>query len=243
MSCTLFIDESGSISPNNGERYFVIAGFLIEKGNVNHKYKMIKILKNIRKDREKYFNSKAKKEENDEVKFSNLNVNGKNYVYDKLNLLNGIFVSIVVDKYNCTSLTSHKYNDYYNYLVYELVRYIFDIRKYKDATKMKELRIIYDNRSMKIAANNDLQTYLIKKLKIEKKNNKFSCNFNIKEADSKVNYGVMISDFIAGLCWARYNFGVQKYGNKININYLSKFPYKHFGEDSNCMNEKVLTNF
>ncbi|MBY6915637.1 DUF3800 domain-containing protein [Clostridium botulinum] len=242
MSCTLFIDESGSISPNNGERYFIIAGYLIEKGNLNHKYKMIKILKNVRKERDKYFNSKAKKDKKDEVKFSNLNVDGKNYVYDKFENLDGTFVSIVVDKYNCTSLTSHKYNDYYNYLVYELIRYIFETRHFKDPTKLKELKIIFDNRSMKIAANNDLQTYLIKKFKICKKYNKFSCNFNIKEADSKVNYGVMISDFIAGLCWARYNFGLQKYGNNVNIEYLSKFPYRHFGENKEIIEEKVLTN-
>lgn len=43
MSYTLFIDESGCISPNNGERYFVIAGYLIKTGNLKHKYKMIKI--------------------------------------------------------------------------------------------------------------------------------------------------------------------------------------------------------
>lgn len=232
MSYTLFIDESGSISPNNGERYFVIAGYLTETGNLKHKYKMIKILKNVRKEREKFFNYKAKREGKDEVKFSNLNVDGKNYVYDNFKELDGTFVSIVVDKDNCTSLTTHKYNDYYNYLVYELIRYIFEIRHFKDPTKLKELKIIYDNRSMKIAANNDLQTYLIKKFKINKRDKKFSCNFNIKEADSKINYGVMISDFIAGLCWSRYNYGVQKYGGNITIDYLSKFPYRDFGKEN-----------
>lgn len=232
MSYTLFIDESGCISPNNGERYFVIAGYLIKTGNLKHKYKMIKILKNVKKEKENFFNSKAKREGKDEVKFSNLNIDGKNYVYDNLEKLDGIFVSIIVDKDNCTSLTSHKYNDYYNYLVYELIRYIFEIRHFKDPTKLKELKIIYDNRSMKIAANNDLQTYLIQKFKIDKRYKKFSCNFNIKEADSKVNYGVMISDFIAGLCWSRYNYGVQKYGDNITIDYLSKFPYRDFGKDN-----------
>lgn len=232
MSYTLFIDESGCISPNNGERYFVIAGYLIKTGNLKHKYKMIKILKNVKKEKEKFFNSKAKREGKDEVKFSNLNIDGKNYVYDNLEKLDGIFVSIIVDKDNCTSLTSHKYNDYYNYLVYELIRYIFEIRHFKDPTKLKELKIIYDNRSMKIAANNDLQTYLIQKFKIDKRYKKFSYNFNIKEADSKVNYGVMISDFIAGLCWSRYNYGVQKYGDNITIDYLSKFPYRDFGKDN-----------
>lgn len=247
MSYTLFIDESGNISPNNGERYFVIAGYLINTGNLNHKYKMIKILKNVRSKREKFFKVKDNKNVTDEVKFSNLNIDGKNYVYDNFKKLDGKFVSIVVDKDNCTGLTTHKYNDYYNYLVYELIRYIFEIRHFKDPTQLKELKIIYDNRSMKIAANNDLQTYLIKKFKIDKRDKKFSCNFNIKEADSKVNYGVMISDFIAGLCWARYNYGVQRYGNDITINYLSKFPFKEFGKENVKKNSieleaKILTN-
>ncbi|NWK12774.1 DUF3800 domain-containing protein [Clostridium cadaveris] len=231
MSYTLFIDESGSISPNNGERYFVIAGYLIDIGNANHKFKMIKIIKNINKEPKKYFNRKAIIQGKDEVKFSNLNVDGKNFVYSKLKDLDGTFVAIVVDKYNCDSLTMNKYNDYYNYLVMLLIRYIFDIRKFDDPTKLKELKIIYDNRSMKIAANNDLQEYLIRKFKISRKNNKYSCNFNIKEADSKSNYGVMISDFIAGLNWARFNFGEQKYGNDIAVKYISKFPYKDFGKD------------
>lgn len=241
MKYTLFIDESGSISPNNGERYFVIAGYLIDSGNFKHTYKMKKIIKNIQKNKEEFF--KTKHLDKDEVKFSNLNVDGKNFVYDKLNELEGAFVSIVVDKENCYKLTQHEYNDYYNYLVCLLVKYIFETRKFCDPTRLIELKIIYDNRSMRIAANNDLQTYLIQKFKIEKNYNKFSCNFNIKEADSKVNFGVMISDFIAGICWARYNYGTQKYGKDLDINYLSKFPYKSFGKKEIAKTAKnVLTN-
>ncbi|ABS42775.1 DUF3800 domain-containing protein [Clostridium botulinum] len=244
MSYTLFIDESGNISKNNGERYFCIGGYLIEKGNKNHAYKMKKIVSNVQKNREKYFNINARKNNKNEVKFSNLNVDGKNYVYENFQKLKGTYVSIVVDKFNCTRLTNHKYNDYYNYLVYLLVKYVFDIRKYAKGYDFKELKIIYDNRSMKIEANNNLQVYLLKKLKIERKHNKFNCNFNIKEADSKVNYGVMISDFIAGLCWARYNYGIQKYGNSIEIDYLSKFPYKDFAKEIHCkeIEKKVLTH-
>lgn len=242
MKYTLFIDESGGISPNNGQRYFVIGGYLIQNGNLNHKYKMMKIIKKIRANKEKYFKSKAIMEGKDEVKFSNLNVVGKNFVYNKLKELDGTFVSIVVDKDNCTDLTKHKANDYYNYLVRLLIEYIFDTRKFYDPSKLIEIKLIYDNRSMKIEANNDLQTYLIEKLKIDRVYNKYSCNFNIKEADSKVNYGVMISDFIAGLCWARYNYGIQKYGNDINIKYLSKFPYKNFGKIKGKSEEKILTN-
>ena len=238
MKYTLFIDESGSISPNNGERYFVIAGYLIDSGNFKHTYKMKKIITNIQKNKDEYF--KLNHLSKEEVKFSNLNVVGKDFVYNKLNKLDGTFVSIVVDKEKCYKLTEHQYNDYYNYLVSLLVAYIFETRNFCDPTKLIELKIIFDNRSMKIAANNDLQTYLIKKFKIEKRYNKFSCNFNIKEADSKVNFGVMISDFIAGLCWARYNYGAQKYGNGIEIKYLSKFPYKNFGESE--IVKDILTN-
>lgn len=246
MRYTLFIDESGGISPNNGERYFVIGGYLIENGNLKHKHKMIKIIKNINEKRDEYFNAKAKRLGKDEVKFSNLNIDGKNFVYEKIDELDGTFVAIVVDKDICTKLTNHKSNDYYNFLVCLLIKYIFDVRRFDDPTKLIEIKIIYDNRSMKIEANNDLQTYLLKTFKIYRKNNKFSCNFNIKEADSKINYGVMVSDFIAGLCWARYNFGPQKYGNNIEVNYLSKFPYNGFGkikeEEKEEVEEKILTN-
>lgn len=242
MKYTLFIDESGGISPNNGQKYFVIAGYLIENGNLNHTFKMKKIIKKINQNKEGYFNKKARLENKDEVKFSNLNIDGKNFVYNKLKELDGTFVAIVVDKDNCTGLTKHKSNDYYNYLVRMLIEYIFDVRKFHNPGKLIEIKLIYDNRSMKIEANNDLQTYLIKELKIYRIRNKYSCNFNIKEADSKVNYGVMISDFIAGLCWARYNYGPQMYGNNIEINYLSKFPYKEFGKIKEKEKEKILTN-
>lgn len=237
MEYTLFIDESGNISPNNGERYFVIAGYLVECKNIKHIFKMKKIVKNIKKSKERYF--KRTKLLEDEVKFSNLNVDGKKYVYEQFKELDGKFVAIVVDKKNCTSLIKHKYNDYYNYLVFLLIKYIFEIRKLSDPTKLIQLKIIYDNRSMKIAANNDLQTYLIKELKIKKKTNKFTCNFNVKEANSKVNFGVMISDFIAGLCWARYNYGEQKYGENIEISFLSKFPYRLFGLNIDKANDEI----
>lgn len=242
MKYTLFIDESGGISTNNGEKYFVIGGYLIESGNLKHKYAMKKIIKKINENKDRYFNRRAKVEGKDEVKFSNLNVDGKNFVYSKLKKLDGIFVSIVVDKENCTDLTKHKSNDYYNYLVQLLIKYIFDTRKLHNPSNLIEIKLIYDNRSMKIEANNDLQTYLITKFKIERHYNKYSCNFNIKEADSKINYGVMISDFIAGLCWARYNYREEKYGNGVNIEYLSKFPYKTFGKIKEENKEKVLTN-
>lgn len=239
MEYTLFIDESGSISLNNCQRYFCIGGYLINTGDKNHVYKMKKIESKILKDKEKYFKPKVIHKENFEVKFSNLNVDGKNYVYERFEKsLTGTYVGIIVDKEKCTDLTKHKYNDYYNYLVYLLIKYIFETRKFADYTKLKELKIIFDNRSMKIAANNDLQAYLIKKFKLDRSSNCFSCNFNIKEADSKVNRGVMIADFTAGLCWARYNFGEQKYGNNMTMNYLSKFPYKEFGAP---IKEKVLT--
>lgn len=238
VSYTLFIDESGNISKNNGERYFSIGGYLINTGNKNHYYKMKKIVTNVQKSKDKYFKYKAIKLGKDEVKFSNLNVDDKNYVFENFDKLDGTYVAIIVDKETCTSLTEHKYNDYYNYLVYLLIKYVFETRNFANGTNFKELNIVYDNRSMKIEANNDLQEYLIRKLKIDKRKNKFSCNFNIREADSKINYGVMISDFISGLIWARYNFGNQKYGNNISVNYLSKFPYKEFGK---VIEEKVLT--
>lgn len=230
MSYTLFIDESGSISKNNGERYFAIGGYLIDTGNKNHVYKMKKIVTNVQKERSKYFNVKARRFNKKEVKFSNLNVDGKNYVFKNFDKLEGTYVCIVVDKETCNKLTEHKYNDYYNYLVCMLIKYIFDTRNYAKGYNFKELKIIYDNRSMRIEANNDLQAYLIDQLKKRRKHNKFNCNFNIKEADSKINYGVMISDFISGLCWARYNYETQLYGNNVEIKYLSKFPYKDFGK-------------
>ena len=239
MRYTLFIDESGSISLNNGEKYFCIGGYLIKNGDMSHVYKMKKLIKKIRSNGRKYFKKRVTNFENEEVKFSNLNIDGKNFVYNELKKFNGSFVGIIVDKENCTKLTQHKQNDYYNYLVRVLVGYIFETRNFAGNLNFKELKIIYDNRSMAVEANNDLQTYLIEQLKIKRGYNKYSCNFNIREADSKINYGVMVSDFIAGLCWARYNFGEQKYGCNTQIEYLSKFPYKDFGKEKSS--KKVLT--
>ena len=37
MNYTLFIDESGNMSKNNGEKYFSIGGYLINSGDDNDK--------------------------------------------------------------------------------------------------------------------------------------------------------------------------------------------------------------
>lgn len=231
--CSLFIDESGCISKNNGERYFCIGGYLIESGNKKHEYKMIKIIKNVLRNRNHNFKRKPISKKDFEVKFSNIKSEAKSYVYDSLKKLPGKFVGIIVDKSNCDRLTEESLNDYYNYLVKILIGYTFDICKCNKDLKFKELNLYYDNRSMKISANNDLQTYLIDQFKIKRscKSNQFCCNFNVKERNSKVNYGIMVSDFIAGICWARYNYpSTVNYGQDIKISYLSKFPYNKFGK-------------
>ncbi|ASY50140.1 DUF3800 domain-containing protein [Clostridium perfringens] len=232
MGYTLFIDESGSISLNNGEKYFTIGGYLIKSDNKNeHKFKMKKIIKKINKNRDIYFNYHALEKELNEVKFSNLSFEGRKFALNELNKLSGTFISIVVDKENCHSLTKCDTNEYYNYLVYQLIKYVFETCNFHGDLDFDELNIIYDDRSMKVKARNNLQAYLIEKLKIQRSiRNQFSCNFNLKAADSKVNYGVMISDFIAGLSRSLYMKPKNPINNLLNIDYISKFPYKDFGK-------------
>ena len=197
MRYTLFLDESGSISMNNGEKYFSIGGYLIETNNLKHTYKMKKIIKNINKDRDKNFNYFALRDNKTEVKFANLSYEGKKYVFNELNKLDGTFVAIIVDKENCHSLTNWDTNEYYNFLVAQLIKYVFEICNHAGGLDFEELKIIYDDRSMKVKARNDLQAHLIEQFKINRVRSKqFSCNFNLKAADSKVNYGVMISDLV-----------------------------------------------
>ncbi|NLK94013.1 MAG: DUF3800 domain-containing protein [Clostridiales bacterium] len=240
MGYTLFIDESGSISPNNGERYFSIGGFLIKSKNIKHKYKMKKIIKNVNKDKEKFFNHYALISGLTEVKFSNMSLEGKKYVFNELKLLEGSFVAIVVDKDNCDSLCNNDTNEYYNYLVCQLVKYIFDNCNHNGNLDFEELKIIYDDRSMKVKARNNLQAHLVSELKIKREISKqFSCNFNVKAADSKINYGVMISDFIAGYCNDKFKNENSKIQGIININYLSKFPYKNFNKKKDDKIEKI----
>lgn len=229
MKYTLFLDESGNISENSSDKYFSIGGYLVESGDETHKFRMKKIIKNINKNRDINFNYYAKKDNRTEVKFANLTLKGREEVFEGFKNLRGTYVSIVVEKDKCTDLTSHTANDYYNYLVRLLVQYIFEVRNFHGNLKFEELNIICDNRSMKISANNNLQSYLVKKLIIERlENKKYCCNFNIKLADSKVNYGVMIADFIAGLCRYRYEGKGKEIGKHIDLSYTSKFPYKDF---------------
>lgn len=89
MRYTLFIDESGSISPNNGERYFCIGGYLIENKYLDHRYKMMNIIRNVSKNREKYFNFYALRDNLTEVKFANMNLEGKKFVLEQLSELEG----------------------------------------------------------------------------------------------------------------------------------------------------------
>lgn len=243
MGYTLFIDESGHISLNNGEKYFTIGGYLVNSGDKSHKYKMIKILKKVAGKREEYFNYYALRDGLTEVKFANLNYEGKKYVLEQLSKLNGIFVAIVVDKENCHSLTKGcDTNEYYNYLVCQLIKYIFESCNHANGLDFEELNLIYDDRSMKVKARNNLQAHLVEQLKIRRSlKRQFSCNFNIKAANSKVNYGVMISDFVAGLCRHKFMQKNSDLNNIINISYLSKFPYKDFEKKINRReSDKIL---
>lgn len=229
MRYTLFIDESGGISKNNGDKYFSIGGYLIETRNVKHKYVMKRIIKNVNKDKEQYFNYYALRDELTEVKFSNLSLDGKKKVLNELNKLDGTFVAIIVDKDNCHTLCDGDTNEYYNYLVCQLIKYIFEIRNHAKGLDFEELKIIYDDRSMKVKARNGLQVHLVEQLgKNRTKSKQFSCNFNIKAADSKQNYGVMISDFVAGVCRDSFKNKGSVLKDIIKIKYLSKFPYKEF---------------
>lgn len=229
MRYTLFIDESGSISPNNGEKYFCIGGYLIENKNLDHKYKMMNIIKKAKKDPESYYNFFALRDKLTEIKFSNLNFEGKKKVLSELNKLSGKFVAIIVDKENCHTLCKNDTNEYYNYLVCQLVKYIFETCNHAGTLDFEELKIVYDDRSMKVKARNNLQAHLIEELKIKRRPHKqFSCNFNIKAADSKENYGVMVSDFVAGVCREKFKNRESKLKDLLHIEYLSKFPYKDF---------------
>lgn len=232
MRYTLFIDESGSISKNNGEKYFCIGGYLIENGNLKHKYKMIKMIKKVTESPEDYYNFYARRNGDTEVKFSNLSLDGKKKVLNELKTLDGIFVAIIVDKDNCHSLTNTDTNEYYNYLVCQLVKYIFEVCNHAKGLDFEELKIVYDDRSMKVKARNGLQAHLIEQLKLKRVESKqFSCNFNIKAADSKQNYGVMISDFVAGVCKDNFKNKNSELKGILKIKYLSKFPYKEFEKD------------
>lgn len=231
MRYTLFIDESGSLSLNNNEKYFAIGGYLIINKNLSHRYAMKNLYKKINADREKYFNYFALKKGETEVKYSNLNLEGKQYALEKLSKLDGVFVAIVVDKENCHRLTNNDTNENYNYLVGELIKYIFEHCNHHGSIDFEELKIIYDDRSMKVKARNGLQAYLLEKLKIKRPIQKqFSCNFNVKAADSKVNHGVMVADFVAGVCKDDFSREKNDVGGILKIKYLSKFPFREFNK-------------
>lgn len=225
MKYTLFLDESGNISKNSSDKYFCIGGYLIQSGNIDHKYKMIKIIKNINKNVMENFNHYAITKNRTEVKFANLTYKGREEVFSQFNNLEGTYVAIIVEKSKCNKLTSHKKNDYYNYLVRMLIKYIFEVRKFNGDLNFEELNIRCDNRSMKISARNDLQRYLSEQL-IEGKN--YGCKINVKLVNSQVNHGVMIADFIAGLCRYRYEGKEKSLAENIRLEYISKFPYKYF---------------
>ncbi|WP_338630669.1 DUF3800 domain-containing protein [Clostridium baratii] len=248
MGYTLFIDESGNINLNNKEKYFTIGGYLINKGDKSHRYKMKKLIQRVNENREEFFNYYALNEGLTEVKYSNLSYEGKKFVLEQLNDFNGIFVAIVVDKENCYSLTKWDTNEYYNYLVCQLIKYIFEVCNHSKGIDFDVLDLIYDNRSMKVKARNNLQAHLINQLKLKRpKKKQFSCNFNVTSADSKVNHGVMIGDFIAGFCRHSFMRKNDELNNMIKIKYLSKFPYKYFEKEINAKsieknNKKLLTN-
>ncbi|MCR1953198.1 hypothetical protein NSA50_19620 [Clostridium sp. DSM 100503] len=88
-----------------------------------------------------------------------------------------------------------------------MIRYVFETRKYAGSLDFEELKL--------------KRSY----------NKQFSCNFNVRAADSKKNQGGMVSDFVAGLCKDIFRNKNSVLKGIMNIKYISKFPHTDFDKD------------
>lgn len=218
MKTFIVLDESGAMHLKN-ERYFVVAGFVtddIQKVNSIHKRieKVVKLKKNIP------INKKV------ELKSSKINLS------QQALFLNGLYevkdvipVAIVVDKENLSKFGASE-NVAYNFFVKNLIKYLFNSNIDLLKTRTIELRV--DNRNTSVKTLKDLETFLTWEFEMKE------LNLKVRYLDSKDNRDVQMADYVANLFWKKYNLkneDLSRRVNKYKRTFISKFPYKLFGNN------------
>lgn len=219
----LIIDESGHLHPNNGERYFVVGGYITQPAN-NTKLK--RVYKKVDKELKKQKGLGIKTE----LKSTHMNFKDKHYFFNKINEIQDVtYVFMVVDKKYITRGQQENINLFYNYAIYKLVHCLSNIKIiHKD---IRHLKIKADSRSIKVGSQNGLADYINTQVLV---NNNISRYFKTSCAyiDSSSCCGIQTADLLCNTVWTKFNYPqTDKVSTCLDgINHMFKMPLSLFGK-------------
>lgn len=95
----------------------------------------------------------------------------------------------------------------------------------------KNVNIIFDNKTTKIASKNSLREYIIAHIVYEEGLD-VCINFEYKDSDAGDAFIIQAADYVANALYSKYEYDNDIYTNLIkdNINIVQHFPYKTFGQ-------------
>lgn len=228
MKTYIVLDESGAMHLKN-ERYFVIAGFItreLHKVTSSHK----KIEETVKQRKGIPITKKV------ELKSSKINDSQQALFLNELYSLDVIIpIAIVIDKENLTKFGASE-NVAYNFFVKTLLKYLFKCNIPILQTNRIELRV--DNRNISVKALKDLETFLQWEFEL------MNLEVEVKYLNSKDNRDIQMADYVANLIWKKYNCQNESLSRRISQlyrTYISKFPFKLFGNNPS-LKQKEKTN-
>ena len=228
MKAYIVLDESGAMHLKK-ERYFVIAGFItteLHKVTSTHKWveRIVKEQKQIPIKQEC------------ELKSSKINASQQALFLNALYELPGVIpIAIIIDKDNLTKIGASE-NAAYNFFVRHLLEYLFKCDIPMLHANDIELRV--DNRNVANKNLKDLETFLQWEFDL------MDLEFEVKYLDSRGNRDIQMADYVANLIWTKYNSKNDDLSRRIvhlNRTYISKFPYRSFGNNPSWKEIKLQT--
>ena len=201
----VYIDESGTLSLNNSEKYFILTAILCDETNCK---KLKQLHKNIYK---KYLVPNKLKE----IHACKMTFVEKQGILNSISQVYNLKVFyLVANKEKIFKRLINNQNLCYNYLVGILVSKIIEI-----ATE--DIEVMIDNHSTKVGSLNSLHDYL--KMECYAKSS-FNFNFNSRFVDSHKDYGIQIVDLISNSIFSKYNHSKNTLYN-INLNIYTPYYF------------------
>lgn len=191
---SIILDESGTLSINNKDKYFVIAGYMC---------KDIRKIKFIHKKVSNNFRTKLKNKI--EIKAKDLQPEEKAIFINELLTLNDIkLIGIYINAKNQNLLKNlDNVIDKYNILIRIMLDKVYEnCKEYFD--NENEINFKLDERKDKGKMKYGLELYLKNNWKLCKISNNFK--LSIKYLDSKNNLDIQMADYIANIIFVKTNY-------------------------------------
>ena len=209
MVYNLYLDDSGNLHVNSGNKYFFYGGLLVKESNKN------KLKNNYRKRVRSILDNNTSY--GDEIKGFNVKNRHRKHLLENLKT-NNTQVFIAIDQEQCPDLDRKSKKDivrFKNYTIKYMIVGLF-IKGYLN--ECSELRVIMDNQNIAVSAKNSLEDYLHNCINYEKyfqkdtKTREFlvdkKITITVEYCDSKQNYLVQAADLLVNTMWKYYEKGI-----------------------------------